>query len=273
MLNRTLLRLCLAGLAAGWIPAVFAQGSPSNSSSLVKSDPKAQYYVIKRTMQQFYDSGALASNVSTKAGDPYDLINCRPSGTDFLGRAHDDSEPIGWLANLASTVVLWRSDLRKIGYPESVWRPVLIEFEDAAVPQLVRPGGLPANYDAFSEKQYKRIAAALNKHRRESNPALAEIVIVGECGAGEIGIKVATEPRNGQVLFIPVFFHELCKAQRLDPDDPRSCDRWREAVDGVLFDVAGDYFYRAQWPDGAAKRGRLSFTNLKDGQTVVFRRQ
>jgi hypothetical protein len=270
MPSRILLALCLAGVTVGWPPSVFAQGSPTRSSSLVKADPKAQYYVIKRTMQQFYDSGTLKSNVSTHPADPYDLHACGASGADFLGRAYDDSEPVAELANLAARVVLWRSDLRKIGYPESVWRPVLIEFEDTALPLL---GGPSSNYDAFNEKQSKRIAATLNKHRRASNPGLREIVIMGGCGAGEIGIKVTTEPRNGQLLFIPVFFHELCKAQRFDPDDPRSCDRWREAVDGVLFDVAGDYFYRAQWPDGAARRGRLSFTNLKDGQTVVFRKQ
>jgi hypothetical protein len=85
-------------------------------------------------------------------------------------------------------------------------------------------------------------------------------------------VSIATEPLGAQVMFIPTFFYELCKAQRLDPDDTRRCNRWREAVDGRLSQVAGDYLYMARWPDGAIRRGTLSFTGMEDGQRVVLRK-
>jgi hypothetical protein len=87
-----------------------------------------------------------------------------------------------------------------------------------------------------------------------------------------MSVRIVTSPRGGQVLFIPVFFYELCKAQNLDPDDARSCNRWGEAVDGRLAQVAGNYIYVARWPDGVVRRGRLTFSNKQDGETVLVQK-
>jgi hypothetical protein len=94
----------------------------------------------------------------------------------------------------------------------------------------------------------------------------------GDCGAGEVAVNITTQPPDGRVYFIPVFSFLLCREQRLDPEDMAHCDRWREPAQGLLVEVSGDYFYRAVWPDGVQRRGRLSFTNLEEGQTVTIRK-
>ena len=60
---------------------------------------------------------------------------------------------------------------------------------------------------------------------------------------------------------------------KINPEDPTDCDRWREPADGMLFWVAGDYYYRATWPGGAQRRGRLSFTAREEGKTFTLRKQ
>ena len=63
---------------------------------------------------------------------------------------------------------------------------------------------------------------------------LREVVIGGGCGAGEVEVTIVTQPSGGQVLLAPSFYYELCRAQDIDPEDTRRCNRWREAHDGKL---------------------------------------
>ena len=250
------------------------------SSALVVADPKAQYYVIKRAMQQMYERGGLHSNISRVAADGYDIVHCE-SGSDYFGERPPADALFVALANLAADIVIWRNDFRRLAVPEAVWRPVLIEIEDTQLALRLQEGRLqegraPAATDAPSERRYasqqRQLLSALNAYRAQSGGRRAPFQMEGGCGAGDFNVTITTAPRTGRVFFIPVFFHELCKAQQLDPDDRGACNHWREAVDGTLAYVAGDYRYQAVWPDGATRSGPLSFTHLQEGQIVTIRK-
>jgi len=249
------------------------------SISLVSADPRFQYFLIKRTYAEMWP----AFEVMNLRGDPFDLESCYYADED-LDTSEDNK--VGLLATLAHDVVRLRKNLTRHGYPESVWRPLLLQFEEEQLVLSIEELGKPYSAEPESpevepeptpaerhRKQFlRKMARALRSYRRRTAPTLPEIYYEGGCGAGGVGVNIRTEPANGRVIFIPVFFYRLCKAQQIDPDDVTQCDRWREPAEGILSEVSGDYFYRASWPDGVEKRGRFSFTHLKDDETVTIRK-
>jgi hypothetical protein len=239
----------------------------------VAGDPKAQYSIVKQTFTNLIPDSELATaREELFPGEPYDLEDCG-RGASYVDLP--DGDPFEPLANLAYKIEYLRKSLSKLGYPEAVWNPLLIRFENEQLTLLLQEMGKEYNPYSASSQHYEafkqEMVEQLGDYRRQAAPDLPEVVYVGGCGAGDIAITVKTEPANGRVMFIPVFFFALCKAQQLNPSDPAQCDRWREPVDGVL-GVSGDYFYRASWPDGTEKQGRLSFNKIEDGQTVTIRR-
>jgi hypothetical protein len=257
------------------IPAALAvalTASAAQASPILGANPHDQYSAMKQTFQRMYDNGDIHPDIERSEGK-VDLVDCT-YGSSYLGSdSFDDSTY--QIVNLAYEVVRLRRLFSALGYPERVWQPLLTEFEQGQIRWALQKGKSPGAWETPPEQRHaeayqRKFQAALNRYRQESAPRLPAVKIEGGCGAGEVGVKIRTEPRNGRVVFIPVFFHELCKTRGINPDDLGRCDRWREPAEGVLFDVAGDYFYRATWPDGTLRRGRLSFTNLKEGQTVTL---
>ena len=253
-----------------------ARAEAQTSSGLVSSDPRGQYPAIKQAMQQMYGRGSpeirfMLERRSLDTNTPeYDLYHCE-YGAEYLG-----SSGVGALmtdfANLAFDIVIWRNNLTKLGYPTEVVDPVLSEYETARLARALRsPRETIDRQKAAKDRFLNQFRAKLVAYRR-SKPSLTPVVIEGGCGAGEVNVRIGTEPGGAQVMVIPTFFYELCKAQRLDPEDTSRCNRWREAIDGRLSQVAGDYIYTAKWPDGATRRGTLSFTGMEDGQRVVLRK-
>jgi hypothetical protein len=114
------------------------------------------------------------------------------------------------------------------------------------------------------------LARQLNAYQR-THRILPPVIALG-CGGGEIEVRIVAEPPNGTVFFIPVFFHEICRLQQIDPDDQNRCNRWREAIAGTPSMVAGDYVYLARWPDGVIRRGKLSFDGVESGKTVTLQK-
>jgi hypothetical protein len=265
-------RLVVVTVAAMLITGVAGAGAQT-SSSLMSSDPRGQYLAIKQAMQQMYNrSGPEIRSTLTLHDDPrgYDLNHC-VDGSDFLGWSGVDALTTHF-ANLAFDTVIWRNNLAKIGYPAEIVDPLLSEYETARLAGALRsPPETRNQQDTANDRFLERFRARLADYRR-SKPSLTPIIVEGGCGAGEVSVSIATEPRGAQVMFIPTFFYELCKAQRLDPDDTQRCNRWREAVDGTLSHVAGDYLYTARWPDGVTRRGTLSFTFREDGQRILLRK-
>lgn len=239
-----------------------APGASKTSRSLVASDPRAQYFLIKRTFE------SMTIEPDGPHGGQFDINPCY-YGSAELGVPEDD--PVVPLADLAYEVGYISRVMKKAGYPESVWAGALSEFESG---QLARRIGMRRYVPDPDDESYRaarqKIVRAADEYREETAGDLPEIIDEGGCGAGEVGVVVATQPADGRVNFIPVFFYQLCKAQNLDPDDSAQCDRWHEPVRGSLMAVSGDYFYRAVWPDGIQKNGRVSFTDIQEGQTVTF---
>lgn len=248
----TLLAVLL--LAAG---AAFAQ----TSKTLLGAGADEQYLAFKRTFQKMVDEGDLKIHVLPDDHGGVDLRDCT-TGDYYLGPAGDVSAQTRQRANLAYEVVRLKHLITRLGYPESVWRPALLKIEEEG-------------QDAFAvheEEHLQELSETLNAYRRRSAPSLPNTGVVGGCGEGEVGVRIATRPRNGRVRLIPVFFYKLCQIQKIDPDDPRRCDHWRESAEGALLDLSGDYIYQASWGDGSRHSGRLSLTNLEYGQTITISR-
>jgi len=274
---------CAAGRGRKVLPfcaalfiSIAAAASAQTSSSLVRRNPGSQYDMVKQAMLQLFATGVVQSPV--RDGEPYDLALFCQDFYQFAGNTADmyDREPvIRTLAMLALKIVVLRHDLGRLGYPETLWSPIVDDFENTQLRLLLNERGrfsfdLPSH--KHDETAMRRIGASLNNYRKQANPSLRPLTYKGGCGAGEFEIRVFMEPGDGRLLFIPAFFYQLCRAQQLDPNNTDRCDRWHEALNGQLSWVAGDYYYIARWPGGAIRQGRLSFTNLKEGQIVVFRK-
>ena len=240
------------------------------STGLFKSDLKAQYELSKQAMTALYQ------RLQPKLGvfeNEYSLFQCSMAG-NFLGTSPDvswaDDRTMRATADLAYKVVWWSNDLRRLGYPANVWSDLLARFEAEQIALLARPGDWSAR-DQRDRAFLGRLAGALNAYRN-TKPALPRAIVGEDCGAGDVAVSIVTEPRGGKVLFTPGFYYELCRAQRLDPEDPARCNRWREALDGKLEYVAGDYYYIARWSDGAVRRGSLRIDANDDGRTITLRK-
>ena len=242
------------------------QSSHADESRQPDSDhADPQYATVKQTFVAMWDDGSIDPKSLDFPDEPFDVVSCA-TGESYVG-GDDALVP---LAGLAIKVVRLEKSLPTFGYPRSVWGERVDAYEREQLQALSSGAETPVN-DVGYDLRLVELADALTHYRENDAPQSRPVMIEGGCGAGEVGIVVATEPAGGTVAFIPVFFHKLCEVQKLDPQDPAQCDRWRESVDGALFDAAGDYIYHSRWPDGREKRGRLSLTNLTEGQTVTFR--
>lgn len=250
-LSVTLLALSLwsAGVAAA-----------QTSRAQLQSSEDERYLTFKRTFQTMVDQGTIAVTVP-RSGGAVDLKDCA-LGHDFLGpeAGMEASGRTRQLADLAYEIVRLKKLMARLGYPESVWRSVLVDIEERG----------KESFDPIEGTYLEDVSATLNAYRRQSAPTLPATRVEGGCGEGEVGIRLVTRPGNGRLRLIPVFFFKLCEVQKIDPHDPRRCDHWREPVEGALFEVSGDYIYQASWPDGTRRDGTLSFTRLEYGQTVTI---
>lgn len=268
-----------------------------------ETDPqRVKYDEVKAILQGMHDEGltvpfggpAIPTQITLNAGldgkqgcmQGYpcvlDLVECTSTGSEYLGADPDNAAPDGMsgIADIAYEVMRLESILGAAGYPQETWKPLVSRYESDSLKALAESKPRePASRAEWSEyvpgpedALHESLKQNLNAYRVRNAPSLPEITLEGGCGAGDIGIHVATSPADGRSRFIPVFYYRLCRARGIDPDDASACDYWKEPADGVLFDVAGDYQYQVDWPDGSKRQGKFSFTNLEDGQTVTIRK-
>ena len=249
-------------------PAAIRTLRQQTSKQLLSNDPRGQYLVIKRTL-----AGLVSIPAEVSPGESYDLEDCK-TGSDYLGVSEDAVALT--LANLAYVIVHLRKTLTKLGYPEPVWDPLLVQFENEQLNLRLREIDQPFNPESASARHAEnfkgKLVQRLNDHRTRRPTGLPKVFFQGDCGAGEVNITIRTEPRNGQAILIPVFFFELCKAQQYDPDNRSLCTWWVDPPEDAPLAVSGDYFFRASWPDGVERRGRATFDAAKDGQTFIIRK-
>ncbi len=234
----------------------------------------AGYFAVKTVMQQLYDADSAKLSPSRvppqqlERSTTYDIANCF-RGSEYTGgdAKHDANSAF---ADVALDVITWRTAFRRLGFPASTWQQPLTDYERKEVDRTIAAAA-PSDEDPIAAAFGRMIVRRLNAYRA-SHPGLPRIIDVGGCGAGEGTVIIATVPIGGQVLFIPTFFYQLCKVEKQNADDPSSCPRWREAIEGKLQSVAGDYLYRVRWPDGVIRRGTLRFDLGDDGKTITLRK-
>jgi hypothetical protein len=181
---------------------------------------------------------------------------------------------------IANIAVRYQRALLELGYPRSVWGATLAAFEsrEAARARALGAGFATAHdadhlYDIpFDGPFAKRIQAEVNAYQA-THPSLHGLVFAGGCGADEISVKIVTTPVATQVFLIPTFYYELCRAEKVDPDNTTACDHWREVL-GPVAKIAGSYHYFARWV-GAVRRGILDDKDYRendDGAVVTLRK-
>ena len=231
----------------GLVPASAATPGPSYAlvKSAIASISRGHRLEIDRNGDGFVGCGTASSC--------YDIESCE-LGSDFIGAPNETAT--GIYADVANYVSIWENDLPKVGYPERAWRPWISSYEAAAIATVKRYGAA-----AFYQRSDSTLPPLSGLRRvlmkyRAAHPKALKIIIDGGCGAGEEPIKVVTLPVATQVSIIPAFFFELCRVQRIDPNDTTRCAHWRE-ISGTVTQVSGDYHYIARWHDGTVKRGML----------------
>ena len=249
--------------------AVLVSAGPAIASPPPPDRSWAHYFAVKTVMQRLFDADAETRPLHLRrpaVENRYDLVNCN-RGSEFTGAgtAHNVTADF---ADIALDVVIWRDAFRRFGFPAELWQPMLVEYEQHAVDRAIAAPGSENPEDQTFEHT---LAGRLNPYSA-AHRGVPAIVVNGGCGAGEGTVIIATAPVGAQVLFIPTFFYELCKVQKQNADDPNSCPRWREAIEGKLQSVAGDYLYHVRWPDGTTRRGTLRFDLGDDGKTITLRK-
>ena len=153
------------------------------------------------------------------------------------------------------------------GYPETVWRPILIRFEDERIDLIARKSKITGDpYDDFGNDLTK----VLKEYRKEHGNSLPEVVNSSECGGiDDEPVHFSTDPKGGAISLIPKFFYRLCQVRKVDPNNPRVCDRWHDVLADVE-PISGGYMYFVKWPDGSIKQGDLEASKLNG--SVVLRK-
>jgi hypothetical protein len=246
------------------------------SSHLTKLEITSQYRLLKDRFEKLYheekfsqlDDKDLHQNI-------YVVDTCKgPPAADFVGeRPEEGDDPVYDLSDTALVVVTWTNDLRRLGYPERIWRPLVDAYENSELAGLSSQNGPDDPYGTASDQ----LVAILNHYRHQFSPSLPRATRDEGCGAGDEGVMISTDPKDGRAFFIPVFFYKLCQAQKIDPNDTSRCDRWFEAMDGRLAYLAGAYHYLIRWSDGTVREGLLNFDKVGETEdyafTAVFRKR
>jgi hypothetical protein len=152
---------------------LLAAGAAEGRGARLKPVAGDPYPVYKRVFEKKIDQGKIAVEILRDSG-AVDLTDC------IHGSTYLESDPgpelsgeARRLADLAYEVVRLGRLLRKIGYPEAVWRPLLADLERKG-----RKGFTPAR-GGYLEK----LSETLNAYRRRSARSLPTTVVEG-CGEG-----------------------------------------------------------------------------------------
>ena len=136
-----MLRLIL--VAAALFLLLIPHATAQTSLALLKSDPARYFPAVKTAMQVVYDRTEKKQpyHGKTEKKQPYhgkiDLDACTERKM-FLSEAYDGADPLEFNAvDVAYLMVFWSNDLRRLGYPATVWQSLFDDFEQKALPMLV----------------------------------------------------------------------------------------------------------------------------------------
>jgi|GEM_PF-4584169 len=272
-------------------------------SATAKEPARANYASVRAVvvrlhdMEQQHSAAPLRDERAVTDLRRYIVDDCE-THNPYVGRNADART--AEYGDIAYVVVKLERDLPEIGYPPNVWRERIRRFEGSEIAgannatlesqvyyrrHTYSDGKLYAGYVEHTSRYIRdldlfraRLLVDLGTYWR-THRTLPRAVSGMGCGAGEFPMKIATEPKGGQVFLIATFFYELCKVKKINPEDTAGCKQWREALDTTMTDVSGDYHYRVRWHDGTVRRGMLRADGRSSGggrpgqvETVTIRK-
>ncbi len=247
-----MIRILSALILIGALPSITLVAAKQSSS-----EAHTNYAAVRAVMVRLYDVAHSAR--ASRASRFYALGSCQP-GSAFVG--NDPDRQTALYADIAYVVVHLERELPDIGYPSSVWKNRLSHFEHAMTV------GNGSDYDHSLDLFLRHLRTDLEAYRT-THRTLPRTVLLEGCGAGEMAVNLVTRPKDAQIFVIPTFFYELCKVQKINPDDTTACSHWREVMTGMVTEVSGDYRYRARWHDGTIRRGKLLFDSATMGRECL----
>jgi hypothetical protein len=258
------------------IAAILAASAPAagaSSSQLLKADPAGQYGVIKQLVIELKASPRVAMRTAN-----YRLDDCTKNGIDLF----DDGAVGQRLADLALQIVAWSSDLQTLGYPESLWKPMIESYEKQALDLMRTHDGSQASWDKIAgdlsdrdEAFRKDFASKLNAYRRAGHERLPLVDgrDRGDCaGSPGIQFKVSIDPPDAQAFTISNLRFHYCRKKNIDAYDRIACEGWEEAINGSTVFISGEKQYMAQWSDGFRVFGTIKDEGRKNGDPFIVRR-
>lgn len=247
----------LAGRAIVFLGLAASPALAQDSSALIRTKVAAQYQLIKSMMQQEFPGypGAVDPNAS------YDLTGC----ASISPRLSAADAAVQNVISLAAEMVLVAKTLTWAGYPPAVWQASVNAFERKQLALLAkRPSAdkIEAEFQTFGRPFMQQ----LDRYRKSSRTKLPELSwwSVEGCGGHGRPITIKTSPEKGRLRIMPAFYHNLCKAQKVDADDPDKCNHGIDVNDGEQVLLSGKYQYIATWPGGLKQRGRQDFDSLPE---------
>ena len=83
--------------------------------------------------------------------------------------------------------------------------------------------------------------------------------------------KVDIKGRQAEALLQKACVNDLTRIGDGEVLYSSICNEQGGMIDDLtVYRVSGDYFFRASWPDGIRKNGRISFDPSQDGETVTI---
>jgi hypothetical protein len=184
--------------------AVVSAAKGETSSQLAATKPAEAYSYFKRALARVR-AGSEEAKLS-KEDTFVPLTSCNDA-TDFIGYDGKQNSILEKTAQLAYDVLYLEAALKVAGYPESVWRPQLTEYERsnlAAIREfkmIITDKGSPAK---------QRLARKLNDYKKKSGGHYKDIIPQAEgCGAGEVDVKIRTIPSALRIEYINVIKYDL----------------------------------------------------------------
>jgi hypothetical protein len=241
--------------------------APASAASVSYAEVKAAVHAVRARTPAFSDAAFRSAYDNTLMGR-YGLDECE--SPDYTGGAAPAVEAYAYIAD---RVLTWQADLPRLGYPRTAWSAAVSRFE-AVASFGGRASGSKSSLTAWNariDSKRRSLQDVLAAYRRVHPHALWTSADGVGCGGGEIEVKLITQPAATQVSIIPAFFYELCRVQKVDPNDTTRCAHWRE-VTGPIVEVSGNYRYVARWHDGTVKRGILDVESAADAGTITLRK-
>ncbi len=235
---------------SGTLPTaeIAAKEVPATSLDKVKANPAAQYVLLKTIVGR--SLGVVKARALPVEAGGYNLLKYCWTAPNVLGDWAEQAGLAGAMTARALETLSWARDLERAGYPG----PEIAEAIGRYEAMLVSTG--------FTEAGRVRALEGFQADLEAMNlrlPGVSKVFARERCQrqANSFMLNFDTAPPDGTTRFVPWVLHQLCEAQKLDPDDPALCNYWQTGRRDGQMAFAGEMVYRVQWPDGTVANGRF----------------